>query len=476
MPDDLQTAAHGQQQSKSYSRELAELALDVRYEQLPDYAVHHAKTILIDTLACLVGGYKSETGRICREVADELGGAPEASLIGSGRKASVISAILTNSASLRYLDYNDSMDLYKGPNDDVGAHPSDALPVAFAICEQKGLSGKRFLEGMFAGYQVMGRLIDCFANALEPRGFHHGSINSFVGAAMAGNLLELNADQLTNAMGIGGSLTLALNILDSDGEEYVMTKNIADGFHAKRGYVAALFARRGFTGPERVIEGNKGFATVVLGGVDRYVDLPIREEPYIMMSALKGVPAEATTHGFLTAITLLAQEQPFNPDDIEEIRIRTMERTLIHCGDPVKKYPRNKETADHSAYFLAAITAMEGRISAAAYAGEKYRDPKVLELIDKVVLEHGPEFDKTAPAASASIRLEDGRVLTRTAERHEIKGLPENPMTEDDARAKFYECAEGLMSAEQIEKVIAACRRVEEYDRFEDVLSLIKLE
>ena len=408
----------------SYSRQLSELALDVDYDELPAKAVVHAKRILTDTLACLVGGYTSETGKICRAVAQEMGGKPEASLIGSDDRASCSAAILANSATLRYLDYNDSMDLYKAANEDVGAHPSDALPVAFAICERDGLSGKRFVEGMIAGYQVMGRLIDGFETSLETRGLHHGSINSFVGAAMAGNLLGLSVDQLTNAMGIAGSLSLGLNILDADGEEYVMTKNIADGFHADRGYLATLLARRGFTGPERVIEGSRGFAESALGGKEKYHDRPLSEEPYILWSALKGVPAEATTHGFLTAIALLAQEHGFSSDDIEEIKVRTMARTLVHCGDPVKKYPKNKETADHSAYFLAAVTAMDGRISTAAYAAERYRDPRVLALIDKVVLEHGPEFDKTAPAASATVRLKDGRSLTKSVERKDIKACP----------------------------------------------------
>lgn len=277
-------------------------------------------------------------------------------------------------------------------------------------------------------------------------------------------------------MGIAGSLTLGLDILDADGEEYVMTKNIADGFHSKPGYLATLLARRGFTGPERVIEGNKGFAAVVLGGKDHYHERPIPEESYVLWAALKGVPAEFSTHGFLTAISLLTQEHEFDAADIEEIRIRTMERTLIHCGDPVKKYPKNKETADHSAYFLAAITAMEGRISPAAYLEEKYLDPQVLEVMNKVVLEHGPEFDATTPASSASIRLKDGRTLTRVAERKDIKGLSENPMTNDDARAKFHECAEGIMSPGHVEEVIDACTRVEEFDRLEDLFKMIRVQ
>lgn len=74
---------------------------------------------------------------------------------------------------------------------------------------------------------------------------------------MAGYLLRVPRDQLANAMGIAGSLSVGLDILDAEGEEYTMTKNLADGMIAERGYVAVELARRGMTGPTGIIEGNK---------------------------------------------------------------------------------------------------------------------------------------------------------------------------------------------------------------------------
>ena len=42
----------------------------------------------------------------------------------------------------------------------------------------------------------------------------------------------------------------------------------------ERGVLGALLAQRGFTGPERIIEGNKGFAQSLLRGVDNYIVKP----------------------------------------------------------------------------------------------------------------------------------------------------------------------------------------------------------
>jgi 2-methylcitrate dehydratase PrpD len=50
-----------------------------------------------------------------------------------------------------------------------------------------------------------------------------------------------------------------------------MAKNLADGMIAERGYVAVELARRGMTGPTTIMEGNKGFVRVVLGGEEKFV-------------------------------------------------------------------------------------------------------------------------------------------------------------------------------------------------------------
>lgn len=44
--------------------------------------------------------------------------------------------------------------------------------------------------------------------------------------SLAGKLLGLNETQMENAVGIKGSCSAVLGILDTPGEEYTMTKNI----------------------------------------------------------------------------------------------------------------------------------------------------------------------------------------------------------------------------------------------------------
>jgi 2-methylcitrate dehydratase len=254
----------------SFIDHLSNYALSLHYNDLPTGVVEQAKWILVDTLACIIGGIQSDTGRICRAVAIEMGGPPEATIVGTGDHVSCSGAILANQGMLRYLDYNDCINVYRGPDDLVSSHPSGTLPVAFATAEQVGADGKKFIEAMVAGYEVIGRLLDSMMISLEVRGFHHSAVAAYAGAAMAGKLLRLTQPQLKNAMGIAGCMTLALNILDTDGEQNVMARNIVDGLAAERGLLAARLARKGLTGPENVIEGKKGFVEILLGGKEKF--------------------------------------------------------------------------------------------------------------------------------------------------------------------------------------------------------------
>jgi 2-methylcitrate dehydratase len=404
-----------------------------------------------------------------------MGGPEESTLIGEKSRVSARSAIIANQGMLRYLDYNDDIEIAVGTGDIVTAHPSGSLPVAMAVAEMTDASGKQFLESMIAGYEVIGRMLESFRISLEVRGFHHAAVLAYAGAAMAGKLMGITRDQMKEAMGIAGSNALSLCILDAEGEEYVMTKNIVDGMCAERGLLGVMLARRGITGPERIVEGSKGFAQVVLGGQDKFVLQRERRRPFVLETVTKYIPCEATTHGHLTATKAIMAENRIKPEDVERVTVRTNARTVFHTGDPIKKYPRNKETADHSSYFLTAITVLDGGISPKCYTPEKYADPRVREMIDRVDLVHGKEFDFKVGAAESIVRTKQGKSFSKTIWPEELKGSAEKPMDDNDIREKFMICTDGLMKASQVDRIIETCNRLDKVERFRDLIPLLVL-
>jgi len=455
----------------SIARELAEAALDIRYDAIPAEARREIKRFILDALACAIGGYGAEPCRICRDVARETSGKGEATLIGETAKVSVSSAIIANETMIRYLDFNDVLYFPKSPGKIGGAHPSDALPAALALGESRHASGRQVIESAVAAYETIGRMVDALAEGLTPMGFHHGSVMPFAGAVIAGRLLGLDAGQLTHAMGIGASAAVGLAINDAEGEEYNNTKNIADGLMAERGVLGALLAQRGFTGPERIIEGNKGFAHSLLRGVENYIVKPKPNDYYLMRAKMKVYPTESTNQGHLSATALLVREHDLKPDDIAEVTLRMSKRTVEHNGDPAKKYPRNKETADHSAYFITALGIVTcGRVTPSSFNDAAYADPTILSLIDKVRLEHGPEYDAITPAALVTIRTTDGRLLSKRVDHP--RGNPENRMSDDELRDKLIDCAGERMPLAQIDRVVETCLGLE---TLEDIGALMPL-
>jgi 2-methylcitrate dehydratase len=444
----------------SITRDLSEAALGFTYDTIPPEVTHRMKRLILDTLACAIGAFDAEPCQILRDVAREHSGKGEATLIGETSKVSMALAISANETMVRYLDFNDVLYFPKSPGKIGGTHPSDALSSALAVGERHHSSGKQVLEAMVAAYETLGRMVDAMKEGLSPVGFHHGTIMPYAGAVIAGKLIGLNAEQMTNAMGIGGSVAAGLGVNDADGEEFNNTKNLADGLMAERGVFGAYLAQRGFTGPERIIEGNKGLAHSILHGVENYIIKPLPNQYYLMGARTKFYPTESTNQGHISATSQLTIEHDLKPEEVESVVVRTGKRAVNHNGDPARKYPHNKESADHSAYFMTALAIVNrGKVVPSSFTDDRYTDKTILELIERVRMEHGPEYDAIAPAAEVTVKTKDGRTLKKRVDHP--RGNPDNRMSDDDLRQKFVDCAGDRMAADQIDRVVETCFALE---------------
>ena len=234
------------------------------FDDLPEEVVHEAKRAVLDTIGCAIGGYPSKASQIVQNLSKELGGPKESTIIGSGLRTSCLNAILSNGVMVRYLDFNDTYLIPVG-NLVLGNHPSEVIPTTFALGEREHINGKDVINTIVIGYELSARFNDCAvtphaeAPTIEAKGWNTDTRGAFIMPVVAGKLLGLSEEQMEHAIGISGSHNMILGILDATGEEYNMTKNLRFPRTAYGGVMAALMAQKGFTGPARVIEGNKGF-------------------------------------------------------------------------------------------------------------------------------------------------------------------------------------------------------------------------
>src|ERR1700682_632863 len=149
-------------------------------------------------------------------------------------------------------------------------HPGVAiLPTALVAAETAGTSGKDFLTGVAAGYEVMERMAAEFIPTVMSRGFHAGPVFGIFGAAVAAAKIGgLDADQVNGA--IAQCVNLASRHLEgarSGG------RSLREGGAVRNALLAVAMAKHGTPGGETTLEGEAGFYHAYAGnnqGLLRY--------------------------------------------------------------------------------------------------------------------------------------------------------------------------------------------------------------
>ncbi len=135
-------------------------------------------------------------------------------------------------------------------------HPGTAiLPAALAAAEVAGASGKDFLTGVAAGYEVMERMAAEFIPTVMARGFHASPVFGIFGAAIAAAKIGgLDAEQIHGA--IAQCVNLASGNLEgarSGG------RLLREGGAVRNALLAVALGKSGIPGGETVLEGEAGF-------------------------------------------------------------------------------------------------------------------------------------------------------------------------------------------------------------------------
>ena len=133
------------------TEQLADLALSIHFDNLPDLVIREAGRRLLDALGVMIAGADGQTTQQVRNTMLELGGCPEASILGTENFTSCEKAALVNATALRFLDF---MDGHPGP---YPCHPCFNIPPILAVAERVRASGKQLVAAIVTGYEIMPR-------------------------------------------------------------------------------------------------------------------------------------------------------------------------------------------------------------------------------------------------------------------------------------------------------------------------------
>lgn len=443
---------------------LARYAANFSFQDLPPDVIHQTRRLVLDTLACAIGGYPSKASRAIQEFVRELNHPEEATVFGSGLRTSCLNAAFTNGAMVRYLDYNDTAFIIQGETYRSGYHPSEVIPAILALGERQRLLGKDAITAIVMGYDLSLAFLEGVRGpGMEKQGWNGDLRGAYIMPLIAGKLLGLDETQMANAVGICGSCHAVLGILDTPAEEYTMTKNIRFPTMAYAGIWAALLAQKGFTGPTTIIEGHDGFGEVIMQGeYDSGLLTDLKGKFAIRDTCIKSIIADYSSHGHLAATLTLVKEHDIRPEDVAQVTVITSKRCAEHTGDPVKKYPKNKETADHSIYYLTAIAIIDRAVGPDQFTPEKYQDPRVLDLIGRITVQGDSDLDKVRPAGISEIVTKQG--ATYRVRVDYPRGHARNPMSDAEIVDKFKGMAAKYMSERQMRRIIETVFGLDELD------------
>src|ERR1700686_2944918 len=433
-----------------------------KYQEIPAEVIELGKKSILDGLGLALAGSRAESGSISRKYVEQAGvGNGKATVIGSAQKTSPQFAALLNGISIHADDFDDTQ-LAAAKDRVYGLlmHPTvSALPAIFALMEQRAVSGKEWMLAYHVGAEVECKV----AEAISPRhyqdGFHTtGTCGPFGSAAACAKLLRFDLPKTLNAFGLAASQSAGLR------ENFgTMTKPFQAGHAAEGGLISAELAALGWTAAEQILEADRGFFHAAGGSYDPSAIMDHLGNPWTFASpgvSLKPYPSGSLAHPAMTELARLIETNNIQAAQVEKVDVganHNMTTTLL------RHQPKTGLEAKFSMEFCMAILLLERKAGLAEFSNKAVQRADVREMIRRINFYVDPEAESAGYDKMTSllkIHLKDGRVIAGRAEFG--KGSPANPMTFEEAAAKFRGCAEYAdWPSVKTEKIIAFVRALD---------------
>jgi len=461
---------------RTAAEHLANEAKSLTFRELPPEVIHQVKRSLIDTIGLGFGGYLSEPSNILQSVIREANGPAESTIFVNGLKASCLDATLANGLMVRYNNMFDRAFLTKDSLNPAGSN-CESIPALLAVGERQHSSGQDVIVAIVLAYELLNKIFDSLGGdnkILDSRGWTHETMRTPCAMALVtGRLLGLNEEQMAHALALAGCFHLELRILNSGENELTMARSLRFAYGAYGGIHGAMLARKGFKGPLDVFEGRHGIDEVVAGGK---MDLEKLKQPRkawtILYTQMSNLGVGVHMHGLIEATLKVVREHDIKAKDVANVRITTNSTTHRILANPTtRRYPKNKETADHSSYYCAAVSILDRAIGLEQFSDEKLQDIRVKELMDKVQIESDPKLDAYYNPGIVEISTYDSKKYTGTV--LHPKGGAMNPMTDADIEEKFRSAAAKFMGEKQMKQIIDTVYNLEKFDDIGDLVKLL---
>jgi 2-methylcitrate dehydratase PrpD len=438
------------------TRDLAAFLARLRFEDLPEAAVHEARRGVLDWIGCAIAGSRHPTLTRLLPVLQALNAQPHATVLAHNLKLGLIEAALANGQMGHVLDFDDT---HMGG---VVLHASSPILAAlFALADRGRIDGATLVCAYAAGFEA-GVRVGQAAPGHHDGGWHlTGTLGTIAAGAAAGKLLGLDAQQMTHALGIAA--TQASGMQQNRG---TMCKSFHAGRAASNGLLAALLAQQGFDSSEEIVEGKRGFARIYsnVAKPEAVLDqLGTRWE--IARNGYKPYACGVVLHPILDAMVMLGERRPLRVDEIARIeaRVHPIAVRITGLGDP-----KTGLQSKFSIYHAGAVAYLDRVAGIAQFSDLRAGAADVAALRGKIEVTTDESFRKDQ--AQATLVTTGGERIE--AEVAHASGTIDNPMSDRAIENKFLANATLVVGEERARQIAATAWGL---DKLDDVRALISL-
>ncbi|OJW52435.1 MAG: 2-methylcitrate dehydratase [Candidatus Accumulibacter sp. 66-26] len=438
---------------RAYTRELAEFAAGLRYQDLPPAVVARTEELFLDWAAAALAAKGMHPLPQFERFARAMGPADgSAQILVSGRRSSAYFAAWVNAASSHLVEQDD---LHNGSV----LHPATVVfPAALAAAQDLGKSGADLIVAAVAGYEA-GIRIGEFLGRSHYRIFHTtATVGTLAAAVAVGHLLELDTEQMVHALGSAGTQAAGLWEFLRDAAD---SKQLHTAHAAASGLAAAYLARDGVSGARHILEGKQGLAAGMSSDadparlVDRLAAGPQRRWA-LLETSFKFHSSCRHTHPAADALLALMRREGLRHEQIAAVTARVHQGAIDVLG--AVDVPSTVHQAKFSMGTVLGLIAVHGKAGLEEFRDHALSDARVADFRAKVRMELDAEVDAAYPQrwlGRVDVATTDGRILRGALD--EPKGDPGNPLDRAELEDKMRRLARfsGAACAAEIDALIA---------------------
>ena len=444
------------------TRRIARFVVESELEKIPTRALQTAKTAVLDCLGVALAGSQESSAKICAQIARQESAREEAAVFGQGFKSSALQAALANGTAAHALDYDHSFTL-------MGQPTAPIIPAVFSLGESLGASGGEILEAYVAGFEVTAKLVLSLSDSKEDGWHAPGTLGSLGASVACAKLLRLNSAEIEMALGMTASM--AGGVVCNFG---TMTKPLHVGLAARNGVLAAKLAQSGYTANAQGIEAGDGFCDMFYR-VSPADSGPLDQlgESYALVSdgiRIKPYPCGGLTHSAIDAMLDMRAMHGVTAETVDSVDVDVTRHTYSRIAFRI---PQTGLQGKFSMGYLLARAIIDGKVSLDAFTDSAVRDQNVLRLAERIQMRLDPNLkasDEASRPCKVTVRLRNGQSYSRQVEH--AKGSREVPLSPQELRGKFADCARRTISESAAERLL---EQVEHLETLEDIRPLCQL-